>query len=151
MGVKLLTRDNAPHFRTRLEKISPETNRRWGKLDQRGMLAHLHRSFEISLGDIPVPDNSNIFTRTVLRWLIFHVLPWPKGKVKSPDIYTPEPEGEIDAIRARVLEGMERFLDAADKDPGRTGNHPLVGPVSLEYCRRIHGIHIDHHLKQFGV
>ena len=129
MGATMLNRNNAAEFRTRLAQVSQDTVGRWGKLNQRGMLAHLQRSFEISLGEIPVPDNSNFFSRTVLRWLIFHVLPWPKGKVKSPNIYTPEPEGDIDEIRGKVLNGMERFLDAAGSQLGAQQSASLLSNV----------------------
>ena len=146
----LFDRRNLPVFKSRLAAIRPNSACCWGTMTPEQMLAHLRRSVEISLGEYAVKDVSNILSRTVIRWLVFHVLPWPKGKLKVPAEWIPEPEEDIETERRRLGEALERFITAAEREPNRRSINPFFGPLSLAYCRRVHGKHFDHHLRQFG-
>ena len=138
-------------FAERIGAIGPDAQRRWGTMTAGSMLAHLNRVFEISLGEFEIADRSIPVVRTVLRWLLFHVLPWPKGKAKAPVSTLPESTGDFASERQKVLAALQRFVEAAETDPQRIGINPIVGAQTLSYWRRIHGKHIDHHLRQFGV
>ena len=153
MGVLILNPSGADSVRGRVERISPASVRLWGTMDAPRMLAHLTRSIEVSLGEYPARDESNFFTRTVMRWVAFHLMRrWPRGRLKSPDYFTPPATaGGLDAERSRFLAALDRFMAAAESEPGRRGFSPLFGSHPLGYWRRIHGMHIDHHLCQFGV
>lgn len=151
MPVVLLTRESLPRYRERIARITADTPRQWGTMDARRMMAHLTRSIELSLGEQKAPDNSTLLSRTLLRWLFFHVLTnWPKGKIKAPEYFSPEPEGDFAAEQARLLEALERFVAAAEAQPQRREVSELLGPTTLATWRRVHGVHMDHHLRQFG-
>ena len=137
----------------RAARIKADTPRLWGEMDAARMFAHLRRSIEISLGEYEAKDESSWFSRTVMRWVAFHVMrSWPKGKLKSPDYFTPSADaGEFEAERAGFIEALGRFMAAAEEPHGRMGYSPVFGSHPLGYWRRIHGMHIDHHLRQFGV
>lgn len=151
MSIPLLTTGNVPQIAARLEKLTAESQRRWGTLDAPAMLRHLRRVCELSLGTEPIEDQSNLFTRTVLRFLALYVIPWPKGKIKAPDHFTPPAEGDVAAEFAKLKAELQRFAEAAEREPGRIRNHPFFGPLTLATWSRVHGLHIDHHCKQFGV
>lgn len=152
MATKFFERASLPAYRARIMSLRPNSERRWGKMDATEMMAHLRRSLELSLNEIEgIEDKSNLFTRTVMRWLAFHVLPWPKGKLKSPPMFFPEFHETFETEREKLLEAMERFIDELEADPEQTGLSPFFGPVTLHYYRRMHGKHMDHHLRQFGV
>ena len=40
---------------TRIRRISPDAQARWGRLSARGMMAHLHESARMALGELDVP------------------------------------------------------------------------------------------------
>lgn len=151
MAPTFFTAESHPVLASRVRAIRPDSVRQWGQLTPDEMLAHLNRTVEMSLGEIEVRDESNFFTRTVLRWLIFHVLPWPKGKVKVPAVFLPKPKGTLEEERGRLLASMERFVEHLRTEPGRTTLHPSFGPLTASYWARVHGKHMDHHLRQFGV
>ena len=75
--------------------------------------------------------------------------PWPKGKIKAPQVFFPEP-GEIESERAKCLGAMARFIEATEREPGRMGLHPVFGSLTLKAWQRLHGLHFEHHLTQFG-
>ena len=116
------------------------------------MFAHLAWVSEVSLEEIQAQDTSTFLLRHILKRLVFQTpLPWPQGKIKAPPEYTPAPKGTLDDERARLIAAMERFVEAADREPGRKTAHPLFGPFTLKYWQLSHGKHFNHHLEQFGV
>lgn len=151
MPVILLTRDTQPQFASRLTAIKPDTKPRWGQMDATKLMRHLSRSFEISLNEVEAEDQSNWFSRHIVKYLVFHLFTnWPKG-LKAPEVFTPEPTENFEKERQSALDAVERFLSIADKEPDRLGLSPFLGPQPMTYWRRIHGVHLCHHLRQFGV
>jgi hypothetical protein len=153
MAIRLFTPANLDYFTDRINSITVETERLWGTMSAPKMLRHLRLAFEGSLGEMEAQDRSNFLTRTVLRYIVFHLWTnWPKGRIKVPANLTPEPEGDLDFERGKLLTAADRFLAALGEDPARPGGvHPLFGRQTVGYWSRIHGVHMDHHLRQFGV
>ena len=60
-----LDQNTAPQFREPIMRLTENSPRVWGKMSITEMVAHLTRSFEISLGKIPQENKSNV----LLRWL----------------------------------------------------------------------------------
>lgn len=115
-------------------------------------MSHLRHTFQISLGEIEEADTSNFFMRTVGRILAFHVFTkWPGGRIKAPDSWTPEPTAAFEVERDQALAALDRFVEAATVDPTRRTVSPLLGPITLDYWQHVHGVHLAHHLRQFGV
>ncbi len=147
-----LNRENQTHFLTRLQTLRPESQRRWGSLTVTGMIRHLRRTFEISLNEVTVPDKGNLLTKTVGKWASLYLpIPIPRGRIKLPDVFTPEPEGDFESEREALLEKLDAFIETLEKEPGRKGLSILFGWMTLSEWSRLHGAHWNHHLKQFGV
>lgn len=151
MAALLLNEANLAGFTKRVRELSPQSQRQWGKMDALSMQSHLRCAIDTSLGRVVAPDQSTIFARTVGCWLVFHVVPWPKGKIKAPEILFPAPEGDFESERGKLLGAMAEFIAAAGKEPQRKALHPIFGHKTLSYWALMHGKHFDHHLRQFGV
>lgn len=147
----LLDERTLAEFSRGVEAIQPEAERRWGKLTTHRMISHLHRSFEISLGEVEgIKDQSIPGLRSIMAFLIFRVLPFPRGLVKVPEVFTPPEREEFEQERRDLLAIMKRFVETSAQEPARKTINPLLGPTTLAYWRRIHGKHVEHHLKQFS-
>lgn len=144
-----LIRANQVLYARRFERVTGDCQRHWGVLTPCAMLAHLRAAVEVSLGDLPVVDKSTLFGRTLGCALVFRVLPWPKGKIKAPEVFFPQ-SSDIEQEREKLNAAMLRFFASAEREPDRIGVHPIFGPLSLRYWQRVHGKHFDHHLTQFG-
>lgn len=152
MKVTFLNKDTIDLFGDRINKIEADSRRRWGTLSPAGLMRHLTYTFDLSLGKETEKDISNIFTRTVLRYLFFHLFTkWPGGKIKAPDTFTPEPADDFEAERRRAIESMQAFAEALAAEPDRKTLSPLLGPIPLSYWSRVHGLHLNHHFRQFDV
>jgi hypothetical protein len=139
-------------FHERVSRLTATTPRRWGTMDVCRALRHLTFIFEMSLGEQVVPDKTVPVLRDVLYVVFFRWFTnWPKGKLKGPAYTCPPPQGGFDVERAAVVDRMWRFVDLLEREPDRTALNPGLGPIPLTKWSRVHGVHLDHHLRQFGV
>jgi hypothetical protein len=140
-------------LRDRLLKLAPDSPRRWGKMSAHQMICHLTDSFKAGTGDKSVSSTGNIFHRSVVKWLALYApVPWPHGVPTRPemnqDIGGTAPV-EFERDRAELVSIIERFSRAPrdfDWHP-----HPLFGLMADRDWFRWGYLHVDHHLRQFGV
>jgi len=139
-------------FEDRLTKIEDSAQRQWGTMPPEKLLRHLTFMFELSLNErqakgvfIPMPR--------FLVWLLFFewFTDWPKGKIQAPPQFFPDPEGDVAAERVACIAGLHRFIERLQSEPDQRGFSPLLGNITLHKWARVHGVHMDHHLRQYGV
>ncbi len=135
----------------RIERLTPASARQWGRMTPNEMLCHLADSFAGPLGERPLGDVSNVFLRTIGKFIALKVpLPWPHGLQTMP---TMDPQrlgtkpADFERDRARLLELLRRFVAARGRMPIP---HPAMGPMTPAEWLRWGWLHVDHHLRQFG-
>ena len=110
-------------------------------------------AFKIALHDREVAPVVGRF-KPLIRFVALRVpLPWPRGRIHT----VPEaeqgvggtPPGDFERDRAELLAVMARFCAAAP--PERCPTHPIFGPMRPDDWGRWGYLHMDHHLRQFGV
>ncbi len=149
---KPLNRESEAMQRARIAKLAANTPRKFGTMDTNAMLRHMRNAVETSLGETDLPDKSIPLVSRVLFLLMTRVITtWPGGMLKAPDFWSPPPDHEFEKERELFLAATSRFLDALEKEPKRSARHPIFGSLSLSQWSRLHGIHLHHHLRQFGV
>lgn len=133
----------------RISKLTPETKALWGKMNSKQMLSHLSDAMRMQLGEIKVEDKGNFFTHTVFKWVSLCGAPVPKNVPTFPPIdqvargVNPEDlQKEVDKLNTLIQRSLE---------PVESYYHPLFGKLSNSQRGRINYIHMNHHLKQFGV
>jgi hypothetical protein len=116
-------------------------------------VCHLIDSTLVALGAIPVSRIDTLLHRTLVKWIALQLpVPWPPGIRTRPEIDQVLGGGtrpaEFGADVARLADLTERF--AAEKDfAGRA--HPIFGEMPAREWHRWGYLHLDHHLRQFGV
>ena len=134
---------------SRMQSLSISSTGRWGSMDVRGMLKHLHLAALMALGEMEVPSaNKRVFQMFPLKHLILYVLPFPKGAPTAPKL-KPELAASMEEERAAVLELIERIGTGPREGAGPA--HPLFGPLTWREWGVATYKHTDHHLRQFGV
>lgn len=145
-----VTEATFPTWEARLQRLTADTTRLWGSMDSTQMLNHVRSLVLISLEQNKEKDFSNALTRSALVKYLLITIPWPKGKIKAPvrlQVGDPaEFAEELELLKASLRE----FTAAEAAEPGRLTRSPMVGPVPLSYWAKLHGKHLDHHLRQFG-
>ncbi len=150
MPAKLLNAQTKQEFVERINKLKPDTPRKFGKLTPHELLSHLSAAIKMSLDELNLTDDGNIFTRSFGKWLVVYV-PWPKGKIVVTPKLTPPPAAEFEADRAEAIRQLGRFIEVLEKEPERSAQSPLFGRPKMPWWSKMHAKHFDHHFQQFGV
>ena len=145
-----LNNETAAAFRARLDRLAPDTPRQWGTMSSTAMVAHMRHTFDMSLGVVPVRDQSNFFTRWFIYPLAFRFLAPPRN-IKAPAEFFPTDLAEFDTELQALHERIAKFLAALRDTPERIAINPIFGPRTFREWAALHGKHFDHHLRQFGV
>jgi hypothetical protein len=133
----------------RINRLTPQHQRTWGKMATSQVLAHLADGLRMALGDIPTKPLGGFLSTALGRYLVIHKLPWPKGKAQAPpEAFTTSPcSWEED--RAALLQLVERFAAAQGKPLApHSANFGVMKPHDWDVLMYRH---LDHHLTQFGV
>lgn len=146
-----------PNSRTeiaeRLKKLTPDSPRQWGKMTPNQMICHLSDAFRTALNQRTVKSIANPFSRTVMKYFALYApLRWPHGLPTMPEndqMKDGTPPDVFHSDRAELLRLLNRFCDPSLTFEGVS--HPLFGNMSATQWRRWAYLHMDHHLRQFGV
>jgi hypothetical protein len=138
----------------RLDAVRLDSVPRWGRMSAHQMVCHLGDALLMAMGLKPVSPASGLLQRTVLKWIVLYTpLPWPKGILTSPEIDqlkggTQPVDFAADVRQLALL--LERFSTG---ERGRADGqmHPIFGRMSAAAWLRWGYLHMDHHLRQFGV
>ncbi len=140
-----------PEFGRRVTAISSTEQRQWGTMSLAQMFAHLRIVFEISIEERETKDESRAWLMPILWILLFCIWTnWPKGKIKASPQFLDDSAENIEVERSRLIESMCRFVERSESDPQRVVLEPMLGRISLKKWQRLHGVHSDHHLRQFS-
>lgn len=133
----------------RINSLTPETSRQWGKMSVNQMLAHLKVAFRVPLSETPLP---RIFLGRLIGGFIksqlYNEKPYGKGLPTAPEfIIKNEPEFEKE--KKELIELITTFYT---KGPTKVGQHPhpFFGSFTPQQWGLSMWKHLDHHLRQFG-
>jgi oxepin-CoA hydrolase / 3-oxo-5,6-dehydrosuberyl-CoA semialdehyde dehydrogenase len=148
-----LQRDRLAGYKPRIHGFRENDVPGWGKMNALQAAVHLRRAIEVSLGEVAVQDHSTWMSRKVMKKVFFDILSkWPKGITNdNAALYHPDPTGDLRAEKIVLLAAMERFAEAVEREPAKMTMSEKFGPTSLDEWRLMHGRHLEHHLRQFGL
>lgn len=139
---------------TRIHNLTPQSKRRWGRMDVHQMVCHLADSTRVALGEKQVQFLGNAFTRSRLyRLMAFNPLPWPRGILKTAPEIDQLSGGTKPATFEADKKELLRLLDefATRTTQTQWPEHALFGECSREDWGKQIYRHCDHHLTQFSV
>ena len=132
----------------RLERLRPDAHARWGQLDAPRMLCHVADQLRQGLGELEAQPIRSPLAVTPVNWLVIHVLPWPKGRGKSPPEFLQRQPNTWNAD----LRECRRLINAFFSRGPRAAwpSSPVFGRISGRSWGVLAYKHLDHHLRQFG-
>jgi hypothetical protein len=136
---------------SRLQRLTPESARQWGRMTPNQAVCHLSDSFRSVTGSQPIGLVRTPLPRPVMKWIALQSpMRWPHGIKTRPEV-----DQEIGGTRPGEFTQDKRALEAMiDQFAARTGgfqSHPMFGPMTIAEWQRWGYLHVDHHLRQFGV
>src|SRR6202045_5250485 len=142
----------ANQVKTRLEKLEPRSERRWGKMTAAQMLAHCSMSMQWAVGEV-VPEKgalpARLMGRLVKPMVFRNEDPLRKNSPTAKSLMLAD-ERDLGNERDRLSGLIDKF--AAGGAAGCTRNpHSFFGKMTPEEWAILMYKHLDHHLRQFGV
>ena len=117
------------------------------------MICHLADGFRMGTGEKPVRRAAGPLKGTMIKWVALYApAPWPPGFRTTPEI-DQERLGTAPTDFAADVAQLEALLDLVTAQPRsfEWQAHPLFGSMSQAAWLRWGYLHVDHHLRQFGV
>ncbi len=134
----------------RINTLTPETQRLWGKMNVAQMLAHCNVAYEVIYTDKhPKPRGIGKFiAKLFAKNIVVGPKPYKRNNPTAP-IFKIKAEKDFEVEKGRLIEHLRKTqqLGAAHFD-GK--ENPAFGKLDKNQWNTLFSKHLDHHLKQFG-
>lgn len=142
----------AHEIQSRLGKLEPQVERRWGKMTAAQMLAHCSVSMQWAVGEV-VPEKGplpvRLMGRLVKPMIFRNDDPLRRNSPTAKSLIVAD-DRDFGTERERLSGLIDRF--AAGGAAGCTTHpHSFFGKMTPEEWAALMYKHLDHHLRQFGV
>jgi len=142
----------ANQIQTRLQKLEPQSERRWGKMTPAQMLAHCAVGMQWAVDEV-VPEKGPLPTRLLGRLVKPMVFrnddPLRENSPTAKSLIISD-ERDFGKERQRLSGLIDKF--AAGGAAGCTKHpHTFFGKLTPQQWAILMYKHLDHHLRQFGV
>jgi hypothetical protein len=146
----LATLEVADHCCTRLDRLTPTTSPRWGRMTAHQMICHLSDAFKVASQEKSVSHAPSPLPRKWIKWVALRTpLPWAHNVPTRPEIKQGSggtPPGNWDEDLRQLRDLIRAFPSRRDFGP-----HPMFGPMTLDDWQVWGYRHVDHHYRQFGI
>ena len=150
-GMALFTEKKREEYLSRVAALKQETTHCWGTMTVDQGIHHLNLACGSGLGFYQLPDESYLLARTIFRWILVDWYPeQPVGLRLPADFKIPHDQHfDFHDEKSKLMVIIDTACKAKDK--AAWGPHPMFGKMSLWEWGKLLQIHIDYHLRQFGV
>ncbi|NBC56931.1 MAG: DUF1569 domain-containing protein [Bacteroidetes bacterium] len=135
----------------RLDKLSPDSQARWGKMNINQMLKHCQKPIKLAFGEEKV-KRPNILMRLMIKLMkptLYNDKLWKQGLPTAKSFVIKNEQG-FDNEKSKLSLLIERMHNSKSYfEPSRT--HPIFGEMKYWMWGQSAYKHLDHHFRQFGV
>lgn len=135
----------------RIEKLTPQTQPQWGKMNVAQMLAHCNVAYEFVYTDKhPKPKGlKKFFIKLFAKNLVVGPKPYKKNMRTAPEFLITD-ERSFQTEKDRLIEYIKKTQELGPAYFDSKDSHAF-GPLTTTEWNTLFSKHLDHHLKQFGV
>jgi Protein of unknown function (DUF1569) len=146
----LFDKDTYAEITSRMNALTPNNQRQWGKMNPAQMLAHCKEAFKVPLSDKKMP---RMFLGLLIGWMVkpklYNESAWKKNLPTAPNFIIKD-ERDFEKEKQELIGMINQFHHGGPENVGRFP-HPMFGSFTKEQWGKSMYKHLDHHLKQFGV
>ena len=134
----------------RINKLTPQSQRQWGKMNVAQMLAHCKEAFKVPLSDKKMP---RMFLGLLVGWMVkaklYNDSPWKRNLPTAPNFIIKD-DKDFEKEKKELTGLITQFYNGGPANVGKFP-HPMFGSFSSEQWGKSMYKHLDHHFQQFGV
>lgn len=146
----LFDKDTYTEITNRVNALTPNSQRQWGKMNPAQMLAHCKEAFKVPLSDKKMP---RMFLGLLIGWMVkpklYNESPWKQNLPTAPNFII-KGDRDFEKEKQELIGMINQFHRGGPENVGRFP-HPMFGSFTKEQWGKSMYKHLDHHLKQFGV
>ncbi len=137
----------------RIEGITPDVRSSDGKVTGHQLLGHFNNSLREICGLQRPKRPGNIFERTIGKWLVFHLIPWPESAPKTEsqlaEFVGQEKLAAFTNDHATFVSLLQTFESQSSNQT--LGPHPIFGRLTRDEWGKVMFLHLDYHLTMFDI
>lgn len=132
----------------RINKLTSQSERLWGKMDAAQMLAHVQVPIGVAFGTTTVKGNWLMkLILPLFKKNLYDQKPWKQGLPTDKTFIMTGQSKDFEKEKTALLDMVSRFSEPTMINE----KHPVFGKLTKEQWSKATWKHLDHHLKQFGV
>lgn len=132
----------------RINKLTSQSQRQWGKMDAAQMMAHVQVPIGVAFGTTTVKGNWLMkLILPLFKKNLYDEKPWKQGLPTDKTFIMTGQSKDFEKEKTALLDMVSHFSEATMINE----KHPVFGKLTKEQWSKATWKHLDHHLKQFGV
>ncbi|QNJ98018.1 DUF1569 domain-containing protein [Constantimarinum furrinae] len=144
----LLEPEAHSEIKKRLQNLSENTERKWGKMTAAQMAKHCQGPLEIMLGHDNFDLKPNWFAKVFFKGAMYSDKLWRKNLPTIPRFKITE-EHDLTTEKTKLESLLDELGTQLNKEGW--GTHPAFGKFTDEQWGKMQYKHLDHHFRQFGI
>jgi hypothetical protein len=133
---------------SRINNLNSDSQALWGKMSVDQMLKHANETIIVAFGETEVKVNFVLrFLGRILKKNAFNKGFGKNSPTAKEFIFTEH--YDFNEVKTELIKNFSRFTEGHQSIT--VMNHPFWGKMTYDDWNKLMWIHIDHHLKQFGV
>lgn len=135
----------------RINKLTPETERLWGKMSVSHMLAHCNVTYELVFTDKHPKPNfiAKFMIKLLAKPLVVGEKPYKKNGRTAP-VFLVKGQKDFESEKQRLINHLNQVQALGASHFDGKESHAMGNLTSQEWNNMFYK-HLDHHLSQFGV
>ena len=143
---------DAQEYINRINNLTPETQRKWGKMSVDQVLAHLNVAYDLTFTPEKFPKPSFIAKFLLSRFVkskITNEIPYKQSLPTSPAFIIAD-ERNFEEEKAKLIGNIQR-VQQLGREAFEGKENINFGKMTAQCWNNMFAKHLNHHLDQFGV
>ena len=143
---------DAQEYINRINNLTPETQRKWGKMSVNQVLAHLNVAYDLTFMPEKFPKPSFIAKFLLSRFVkpkITNEIPYKQSLPTSPAFIIAD-ERNFEEEKAKLIGNIQR-VQQLGREAFEGKENINFGKMTAQGWNNMFAKHLNHHLEQFGV
>ena len=143
---------DAQEYINRINNLTPETQRKWGKMSVDQVLAHLNVAYDLTFTPEKFPKPSFIAKFLLSKFVkpkITNEIPYKQSLPTSP-VFIIADERNYEEEKAKLIGNIQR-VQQLGREAFEGKENINFGKMTAQCWNNMFAKHLNHHLDQFGV
>ena len=151
MSKNLFTTEAVNYMIDRVNKLQPNSQPLWGKMNATEMLLHCNSIHERLLTETATPGKKTSLKQRCIRTIVLYIMPHFPKNVTAPKPLQVSGKIAITEFNNQKEKFIQLLRQFEKNQKAIQHYHPYFGTLNTKQWGRTSWKHLDHHFRQFGI